>query len=92
MGHAQSSAGRGGLPGEPSCDSREQPTSCWLLTLSIQVRQEWAGWGVALGLGGKGLSCGNMGGVEKMDNQEGPNISATWHVGVGRGPGLEVEM
>lgn len=48
--------------------------------------------GAALGLGGKGLGCGNMGGAEKMDTQEGPDISATWHVGVGRGPGLEVEM
>lgn len=48
--------------------------------------------GVAVGLGGKGLGCGNMGGAEKMDTQEGADISATWHVGVGRGPGLEVEM
>ena len=42
MGHAQSSAGRGGLPGEPSCESGERPTSCWLLTLSIQGWQEQA--------------------------------------------------
>lgn len=36
--------GGGGLPGEPACERREWPTSFWPLTLSIQDRQERAGW------------------------------------------------
>ena len=47
---------------------------------------------MSLGLGGKGLGWGSMGGAEKTDKQEGPNISTTWDVGVGRGPELEAEM